>query len=186
MAVKSNCRYSYGMDEHLHATILMDIYIYIYILVHALKPIIVQLIYVSTGAHRASIHHTHGRLTVRSSEVSKPQESGLYYSSCSEIWLATRQRHCRDACRISELCDHYTIQSRGGFETSPDLTVRLPSASWTGALDTISSWWRHQMETFSGLLALCTVNSPITGEFPAQRPVTRSFDVSLICAWKNG
>ena len=39
------------------------------------------------------------------------------------------------------------------------------------------TWWRHQMETFSGLLALCAVNSPVTGEFPAQRPVMRSFDV---------
>ena len=39
------------------------------------------------------------------------------------------------------------------------------------------SWWRHQMETFSTLLALCAGNSPVTGEFPAQRPVTRSFDV---------
>ena len=39
------------------------------------------------------------------------------------------------------------------------------------------SWWRHQMETFSALLALCAGNSPVTGEFPAQRPVTRSFDV---------
>ena len=38
-------------------------------------------------------------------------------------------------------------------------------------------WWRHQMETFSALLALCAGNSPITGEFPSQRPVTRSFDV---------
>ena len=37
-------------------------------------------------------------------------------------------------------------------------------------------WWRHQMETFSALLALCAGNSPVTGEFPAQRPVTRSFD----------
>ena len=33
------------------------------------------------------------------------------------------------------------------------------------------------METFSVLLALCAGNSPVTGEFPAQRPVTRSFDV---------
>ena len=33
------------------------------------------------------------------------------------------------------------------------------------------------METFSALLALCTGNSPVTGEFPAQRPVTRNFDV---------
>ena len=40
------------------------------------------------------------------------------------------------------------------------------------------SWWRHQMETFSTLLALFVGNSPVTGEFPAQRPVTRSFGVS--------
>ena len=33
------------------------------------------------------------------------------------------------------------------------------------------------METFSVLLALCAGNSPVTGEFPSQRPVTRSFDV---------
>ena len=39
------------------------------------------------------------------------------------------------------------------------------------------SWWRHQMETFSAQLAICAGNSPVPGEFPAQRPVTRSFDV---------
>ena len=39
------------------------------------------------------------------------------------------------------------------------------------------TWWRHQMETFSALLAFCAGNSPVTGEFPAQRPVTRSFKV---------
>ena len=33
------------------------------------------------------------------------------------------------------------------------------------------------METFSALLALCARNSPVPGEFPTQRPVTRSFDV---------
>ena len=38
------------------------------------------------------------------------------------------------------------------------------------------TWWRHQMETFSALLALCAGNSPVPAEFPAQRPVTRSFD----------
>ena len=41
----------------------------------------------------------------------------------------------------------------------------------------LPAWWRHQMETFSALLAICAGNSPVTGEFPAQRPVTRSFDV---------
>ena len=33
------------------------------------------------------------------------------------------------------------------------------------------------MEQFSTLLVICAGNSPVTGEFPAQRPVTRSFDV---------
>ena len=33
------------------------------------------------------------------------------------------------------------------------------------------------METFSALLAFCAGNSPVPGEFPTQRPVTRSFDI---------
>ena len=37
--------------------------------------------------------------------------------------------------------------------------------------------WRHQMETFSALLAICAGNSPVPGEFPALRPVTQSFDI---------
>ena len=39
------------------------------------------------------------------------------------------------------------------------------------------SWWRHQMETFSALLAICAGISLVPGEFLAQRPVTWSFDV---------
>ena len=42
-----------------------------------------------------------------------------------------------------------------------------------------TSWWRHQMETFSALLAFCAGKSPVTGEFPTQRPVMRTFDVSF-------
>ena len=45
--------------------------------------------------------------------------------------------------------------------------------------------WHHQLETFSALLALCAGNSPITGEFPSQRPVTRGLDVFLMCVWMN-
>ena len=44
-------------------------------------------------------------------------------------------------------------------------------------LDTLfRTWWRHEMETFSALLAICAGNSPVADEFPAHRPVTRSFD----------
>ena len=50
---------------------------------------------------------------------------------------------------------------------------------WTSFLVAIcyTSWWRHRMETFSALLAICIRNSLVTGEFPTQRPVTWSFDV---------
>ena len=47
----------------------------------------------------------------------------------------------------------------------------------------LNPWWRHQMGTFSVLLAICAGYSPVTGEFPAQRPVAPScvvfFDLSL-------
>ena len=39
------------------------------------------------------------------------------------------------------------------------------------------TWWRHQMETISALLALSEENPRVTGGFPLQRPVTRSFHV---------
>ena len=38
-------------------------------------------------------------------------------------------------------------------------------------------WRRHQIQTFPALLAICAGNSPVPGEFPAQRPVARSFHV---------
>ena len=45
------------------------------------------------------------------------------------------------------------------------------------------------MKSFSKLLAFCVGTSPATGEFPAQRPVMRSFDVffdlRLINGWLN-
>ena len=51
---------------------------------------------------RASIHSTVRRLTTRSREVSKPRDWILYWSYRFEIWQASRQRCCRDACQISE------------------------------------------------------------------------------------
>ena len=43
-------------------------------------------------------------------------------------------------------------------------------------LKSLYAWLRHQMETFSALLAICAGNSPVSGEIPAQRPMTRNFD----------
>ena len=46
-----------------------------------------------------------------------------------------------------------------------------------GHLNQNPLWGRHRMETFSALLALCAGNSLVTGEFSAQMPVTRNFDL---------
>ena len=46
------------------------------------------------------------------------------------------------------------------------------------------SRWCHQMETFSTLLALC--NLLVSNEFPSQRPVMWSFDVSFDLCLNNG
>ena len=53
---------------------------------------------------------------------------------------------------------------RLSFVCNPDIGWKVP-------------WWCHQMDTFSTLLAIGAGNSPVTGEFPSQRPVTRGFDV---------
>ena len=39
------------------------------------------------------------------------------------------------------------------------------------------AWWRHQLEIFSALLAIYEGTPQVTGAFPSQRPVMRSFDV---------
>ena len=60
----------------------------------------------------------------------------------------------------------------GGYNPRGVAATR-PALSWNRR----DSWWRHQMETFSALLAICAGNSPVPGEFPSQRPVTWGFDV---------
>ena len=54
------------------------------------------------------------------------------------------------------------------------MEICLPSKLFENVNKT---WWRHQMETFSALLVMCVGNSQVTGEFPAQMPVTRMFGV---------
>ena len=51
---------------------------------------------------------------------------------------------------------------------------------------TDSAWWRHQMETFSALLAICAGNSPVNGEFPQKGQWRGALMFSLICTWING
>ena len=93
----------------------------------------------------------------------------IYMLSCTELdisdwyynilWLT-----CSDHINTKlHSVTHWPITSIG---------LEINKAWWP-----LLSWWRHQMETFSVSLALCAGNSLVTGEFPSQGPVSRSYDV---------
>ena len=88
-------------------------------------------------------------------------------------WKTTKIRDWHDAKFVvadgAVGCHNYNPCTNSDDKESPQSSVFSDQHS--------KSWWRHQMETFSALLAICAGNSPVSGEFPAQRPVTRSFDV---------
>ena len=48
-----------------------------------------------------------------------------------------------------------------------------------------STWWRHQMETFSALLALCAGNSPVQVNSPHKGQWRWALMFTLICARIN-
>ena len=48
------------------------------------------------------------------------------------------------------------------------------------------TWWRHQMETFSALLAICAGNSPVPVNSPHKDQRRRALMFTLICARING
>ena len=76
----------------------------------------------------------------------------------------------------SLLCSHYFLSK---WLNLSNKNLNYKSSGWqiVGLHNVWITRWRHQMETFSALLALCAGKSPVTSEFPAQRPVMRSFDV---------
>ena len=80
---------------------------------------------------------------------------------------------------------HYTLieeniatKSLHPYKQRISMWMKSLTVLWLALLKPLT-WQRHQMETSSALLAFCAGNSPVTGEFPAQRPVTRSFDFFL-------
>ena len=107
-------------------------------------------------------------------------------ASCRDVLILIRS-HCENV--INSVL-HFVVRYITGMNHKVLVLpcFVLPFYTFTGAEDIIwlplnrtawvlSSWWRHQMEAFSALLALCAGNSPVTGKFPTQRPMTRSFDV---------
>ena len=100
----------------------------------------------------------------------------LWYKPCTQLgpklgYPQLERRACARNCSHTNQIGVIThpFLNKGGVAK---LFLTLASG-WLIAF----AWWRHQMEKNSALLAICAGNSPVSGEFPAQRPVTRSFDV---------
>ena len=48
-------------------------------------------------------------------------------------------------------------------------------------MDLSRALWRHEMEAFSSLLALCAGNSLVTGKFPSSQTASNAdFDASMM------
>ena len=99
-----------------------------------------------------------------------------YCVLCSKTYSTLHSFHnfpagSRQTSRGARICE---TSLYSGCRYSRVSIVKYPQ--WTySELWGFFSWWRHQMETFSVVLAICAGNSPVAGEFPTLRPVTRSF-----------
>ena len=107
----------------------------------------------SRALHTAVPHCSHSRAPIVHTAVPRENnEHGCVYLRCTAV------------CKLP-----------GCVEGHPWLWYSYVMVSFSQ--NTYSTWWRHQMETFSTLLAFCVGNSPVTREFPLQSPVAQSFDV---------
>ena len=91
--------------------------------------------------------------------------------------------------RMEQLTDETWHMYSKGTKGQYNENINVAPVGRSNDGNAILLWWHRQMETCSVLLALCAGNVPITGvtgEFPSQRPVTRSLDIFLIYAWTNG
>ena len=90
-----------------------------------------------------------------------------------------RDLYCSDYIFCGTRVKTHIILSRQcplvGFEHMNEWALIRPNVCIYRQAHYVIAWWRHQLETFSGLLDLCEGNPSAT--IPKQRPVTRSFDV---------
>ena len=108
---------------------------------------------------------------------SRPRLSYVFKILSVDLYVRNRIKHvhpvsdgnsrcrlgaARHSTNVSCLADPVCISS---YRPTQDERARFSMTSSNGNI--------------SALLVLCAVNSSVTGEFPAQRPVTRSFDVFL-------
>ena len=80
-------------------------------------------------------------------------------------------------------CDMTTILFRPQFVKSTHFWI-CEQGSWKALKWCINPWWRHQIETFTVLLAVCEGNLPVTGKFASLKAsYAVFFDLHLNKQW---
>ena len=95
----------------------------------------------------------------------------------SKSWGTTTLRISKTRALLgkSEKCDLYFSE-----------TIINASHQTASQAVELFSWWRHQMETFSALLANYARNSPVLVNYPHKGQWRRALMFSLMCVWING
>ena len=99
-------------------------------------------------------------------------------------WFWTAQISKVFKCQQSQSCLH---QQRQTVDNHRLFTMCHTANVWVAQFrneDVCKTWWRHQMETFSALLAFCAGNSPVNSPHKGQWRGALMF--LLICAWIHG
>ena len=137
-----------------------------------------KLIHVSKRGHWSLHHFTTGqrRQTITIGKVWPSISGGDGITSPTKPMIIRLRNVDHDVFMTGILFLHYLPFVR--INQRPSMNPRK-MGQLCGALIFLWLAWtsRHQMETFSVLPSLCAGNQSVTGEFPAQRPVTWSFDV---------
>ena len=131
----------------------------------------------SCGQARDWYTHTHGHTNPQTQAMTIPEGQNW-----PRVKTHSLKRHCG---HFDEIYFHHWLGWKLSFWQPMNMyqniyvysvktNAHLPKYIFMASQETW--WWRHQMETFSALLAHCVGNSQVTGEFPSQRPVTRIFD----------
>ena len=96
---------------------------------------------------------------------------GAQYDSCAML-ISGGQFRVSTVVAVwrQAICKHHDVVGRTVYFRSP----------WTQL-----TWWRHLMETFSALLALCAGNSPVPVNSPHKGQWRGALMFSLIYAWIN-
>ena len=105
-------------------------------------------------------------------------ESFLYFfSTCSFLWVKSFNWLTR--INYLKMSERHAIEK---IRHVPfDRIWHITSLSCIPHQTCVVTWWRHEMGTFSALLAICAGNSPVTAG-----QLRGALMFSLICVWING